>query len=121
MEVLHHLQAQRLPMEDLISWSDHLNNAGHSPLYAGNPWDVNAHVLHAGKDDVCRCFCKMMVAALAQVLMMEQMLMDSLIKMVLDATAGVGITARASRWWRKEWWIQSKEPTRQAWSGDEMQ
>ena len=40
---------------------------------------------------------------------------------VPDATAGVGITARASRWWRKEWWIQSKEPTRQAWSGDEMQ
>ena len=25
MEVLHHLQAQPLPMEDLISWSDHLN------------------------------------------------------------------------------------------------
>lgn len=86
MEVLHHLQAQPLPMENLISCSDHLNNAGHSPLYAGNPWDVNAHVLHAGKDDVCRCFCKMMVAALAQVLMMEQMLMDSLIKMVLRPT-----------------------------------
>ena len=34
-------------------WSAHLNSTANTHAYRGNPWDVNAHVFHAGKDEVC--------------------------------------------------------------------